>query len=54
MGRGVRHDRGFVVGREFRVGTGNGTGRGYDLHADVCRFLFWVSRSGFRIVAFVL
>ena len=35
VGRGVRHDRSFVVGREFRVGTGNGTGCGYDLHADV-------------------
>lgn len=43
VGRGVRHDRSFVVGREFRVGTGNGTGRGYDLHADVCRFLLGIS-----------
>ena len=25
-----------------------------DVDMTVCRFLFWVSRSGFRIVAFVL
>ena len=49
VGGGVRHDRGFLVWSEFRVGAGYGKGRGYDLHADVCRFLF-----GYLVVAFVL